>query len=669
MASPIEDLQAVGRKLRGAGNAAMDEQPRDTAAAGTTTAVLRHMPGQIPVAPSGPTAPPAAPSTGMNRLIAGARNAGSALANVPGALARGTSNVLRNPTALGAGGTALAAAPEALRVGDVLANKNSTWNDVGTQAAEGVGRIASAGAGAAGGATLGAGIGSIVPGVGTAVGGVLGGLAGGAYGYWAGDKAIKGLRSAADVDPSSPASRLAPSAPTPTTPGAPPADPPIATYSNEGVGKAPTGRPSNAPSLSDPNGAIYRDGNSFSGKDVKFGAGVYNPDGSVRPSGGLIRNQDVTNPDGSVTKSTLRGGGTVTSLDTSEGHRQNLLELQRNAAERANAAPVGGATDMGGRTSMLDDLVAKSKSGGPDLSRLPPVRRAQMEASLRQSQDANANALNIAGLHDSTARAGMGSAQAIAAMHDATQRRSNDQNNATSLRGQDITYAGHMAPLQLAAMQRAQAAQVYQNLGHDGKSDITPDMHRKAGDMMNALGLKDMAKDAYGAAASGQAITGTQDDQKRKGHEDLVDVFRSDDRFNSPDPKNPGRMIFDADGAKQAAAGLFAAHGERLSKLPADQKKQAAAEIVARSRLQERLRQPEMSAMDHVKSWVGQYDRPADNNQLPDLSGARGLRRGATLIPGNNTNDRLIETKDGRRYNAGLLSDAEAKVLRDEGVR
>ena len=139
--------------------------------------------------------------------------------------------------------------------------------------------------------------------------------------------------------------------------------------------------------------------------------------------------------------------------------------------------------------------------------------------------------------------------------------------------------------------------------------------------------------------------------------------------LNSPDPKNPGRMIFDADGAKQAAAGLFAAHGERLSKLPADQKKQAAAEIVARSRLQERLRQPEMSAMDHVKSWVGQYDRPADNNQLPDLSGARGLRRGATLIPGNNTNDRLIETKDGRRYNAGLLSDAEAKVLRDEGVR
>ena len=439
-----------------------------------------------------------------------------------------------------------------------------------------------------------------------------------------------------------------------TTPKPTAATLPVASYSNEGrstTGAGPAGV-SGPVVPTNPAGSILRTGNNYSGANIKFGADIRNPDGS------LVNGGDPNNP---------KGFG-VTSLDTSEGHRQNLLELQRNAAERAAAPAPSGAMGFGGRT-VVDDVVAKGKSGGPDLSRLPPVRRAQMEASLRQSQDANANALNIAGLHDSTARAGMGSAQAIAAMHDATQRRSNDQNNATSLRGQDITYAGHMAPLRLAAMQRAKAAQVYQNLDHDGKSDITPDMHRKAGDMMNALGLKDMAKDAYGAAASGQAITGTQDDQKRKGHEDLVDVFRSDDRFNSPDPKNPGRMIFDADGAKQAAAGLFAAHGERLSKLPADQKKQAAAEIVARSRLQERLRQPEMSAMDHVKSWVGQYDRPADNNQLPDLSGARGLRRGATLIPGNNTNDRLIETKDGRRYNAGLLSDAEAKVLRDEGVR
>jgi hypothetical protein len=69
--------------------------------------------------------------------------------------------------------------------------------------------------------------------------------------------------------------------------------------------------------MPDLTGKIVRDGNSYSGKDVKFGAEIVNP-----------RNPGVG----------------VSSLDTSEGYRQNLLELQRNAA---NAQAPGGAVGIG----------------------------------------------------------------------------------------------------------------------------------------------------------------------------------------------------------------------------------------------------------------------------------------------------------------------------------
>lgn len=199
----------------------------------------------------------------------------------------------------------------------------------------------------------------------------------------------------------------------------PPASAPAAPFSDARQGPAvPT------PAFVQKEGTILRDGNSYSGKNVQVDADIVNKDGSLRkPGGGYL------------------------STGSSEGFRQDQLELQRNAAERA-AMPVGGATDMGGRTTMMDDLVAKSKAGGPDLSKLPAGRRARLETGLRQSQEANANAMAIAGMNNSTAQAGLANSANIAAMHDATQRRSNDQNNATSLRAQDMSLAGHMAPLQ-----------------------------------------------------------------------------------------------------------------------------------------------------------------------------------------------------------------------------
>ena len=87
------------------------------------------------------------------------------------------------------------------------------------------------------------------------------------------------------------------------------------------------------PQQPNPEGTITRDGNSYSGKNIAFGADIKAP-------GGKTLNR-----------------GTVTSLDMSEGHRQNLLELDRNAAESAQREagfaanqPGGGLSGIAGRT-------------------------------------------------------------------------------------------------------------------------------------------------------------------------------------------------------------------------------------------------------------------------------------------------------------------------------
>lgn len=167
--------------------------------------------------PAAPTAtPPSAPGassrttqafqqfTGVNGGGAGSKVLGAA-----GKLGAGALNVagkLALPLAVG---------NEALQVGQVAMDPNSTGNDVAAQTAQGFGRLGAAGAGAAAGAALG----SVVPVVGTAIGG----LAGGVLGYMGADKAIEAGRSMLGVDPRAPATRappILPSNPAATTPTA-----------------------------------------------------------------------------------------------------------------------------------------------------------------------------------------------------------------------------------------------------------------------------------------------------------------------------------------------------------------------------------------------------------------------------------------------------------------
>ncbi len=94
----------------------------------------------------------------------------------------------------------VAAGAEALDVAKVATNPSATGIDVGTQVAQGAGRLGGAAAGAGAGAALG----SVVPVAGTAIGGILGGIAG----YYGADKAIEAGRSAVGVSTAAPAAAM-----------------------------------------------------------------------------------------------------------------------------------------------------------------------------------------------------------------------------------------------------------------------------------------------------------------------------------------------------------------------------------------------------------------------------------------------------------------------------
>ena len=163
--------------------------------------------GPAPAAPAAPSPIAQQANSAMERFKAGVTQTASKMApSMPspnGAIGRMVGTAAR-----GIGGVAVKAAPlvapviEGSKVAAVAMDPKSTKLDVATQAAEGVGKWGSTGAGAA----LGGGVGSaILPGPGTVVGAALGGVAG----YMGGDALIKKLRSAVGLDEASPVARTA----------------------------------------------------------------------------------------------------------------------------------------------------------------------------------------------------------------------------------------------------------------------------------------------------------------------------------------------------------------------------------------------------------------------------------------------------------------------------
>lgn len=215
----------------------------------------------------------------------------------------------------------------------------------------------------------------------------------------------------------------------PTAPAAQAVGPNQASYSNEGNNySTPEKVQTLRPPPFDPAGKIIKtvgaDGKvSYSGDNVKFGGDIYSPDGKV------VNGGDPKNP---------KGFG-VTSLDTSEGHRQNLLELQRLQSERAQREagfagnqPGGGLAGFGGGTlsSGLRDKV--NREATPDMSGMSNRQRAQMMMNDRQ----------------------LAQAREMAQMQDATQRYGTDTSAKATMRGQDMQLMGHKMTNQIALANR-----------------------------------------------------------------------------------------------------------------------------------------------------------------------------------------------------------------------
>lgn len=280
-----------------------------------------------------------------------------------------------------------------------------------------------------------------------------------------------------------------------------------------GAGVTPVG---SAPNTGVPNQASYsNEGNNYytpekvqslrpqpfdpAGKMIK----TVGADGRVTYSGSNVSGADMNiySPDGKI----VNGGdpnnpkGMGVSVVGSEGHRQNMLELQRNAVERAAApAPsVAGGFGGGGSTTMSQDLRAKTDAG-----RMPTGLSARQAANFQQQQAQTQQQGEIARAQNATAQAGNANQLRVAEMNNATQREDNAATTRTALRGHELDYERGMAPLRFQQQQREQIAGLLRASGGDpaaaartaleaGRVDLAETLSKPVATMQEQAGKAD----------------------------------------------------------------------------------------------------------------------------------------------------------------------------------
>lgn len=251
----------------------------------TNVPPVAEPPAAAPAQPKGPGA-----VNRMNAAFTGMTGMGGDPSRAMGAVAKTGQTAVKAAGRLAA---PLGVINEAVDVGKVAVDPNASGIDVATQASQGAARLASAGVGAAAGAAAG----SVIPVVGTAIGGIAGGL----LGYYGANKAIEAGRSAAGVDPRSPAER----APSLVAPAANAAPAPAATPAPGAIPATPTVQ--TVPTALQPqqNNVVTRVGNSYSGAP------------------GISGDIQIANGQGAIRAP--RGG--VSSIDTSAGYAADLKAL------------------------------------------------------------------------------------------------------------------------------------------------------------------------------------------------------------------------------------------------------------------------------------------------------------------------------------------------------
>lgn len=312
--------------------------------------------------------------------------------------------------------------------------------------------------GAVGGGAFGAGVGSVVPVAGTVAGGVAGAVGGGYLGHKAGHGVGNFLFGGDDAlvrngyDPKRNIIDVAKSAASGENGSTVFGRGNAAAGQGRGFINPPTaselpdfppnsqGQPggtvpgTGVPVPANPAGTIRRSGNSYSGENIKFGADIDNP---RNPNAG------------------------VTSLPAGPAGMRGGYELPQSVTTGDGGSTVGqGPIGFGGGT-LVDSLRAKHFST-PSASILTPgagsmkPRDARHAASIAAEQAiATARMANERGL--ATMREGGDMARANLSAN--VQRENNAATTNATMRGQDMTYQGHVLSVRQAqaAAQRAQA--------------------------------------------------------------------------------------------------------------------------------------------------------------------------------------------------------------------
>ena len=421
-----------------------------------------------------------------------------------------------------------------------------------------------------------------------------------------------------------------------------------ASYSNEGNNyNTPEKVQTLRPPPFDPSGKIIKtvgaDGKvSYGGDNVKFGGDIYSPDGKI------VNGGDPKNP---------KGFG-VTSLDTSEGHRQNLLEIQRNAAERATAPAPAGATGIGGggSTTMSQDLRAKTDAGQTPRG-LSPYDTAQLQQQQAQTQQQG----ELGRAQIAATQTGNNNALRVAEMNNATQRENNAATTRTAMRGHELDFQGRMAPIEVARQQRLRAATYMQGGGAaEGGAGGAGGRYAAAAQAAAANGDDALAQHfatlATGEQSRGAAVD-TQQASRAAGTEKLFKPFFTKDVTGKDGTVS---QQFDEVGAAKAAATVRGMYGEKFDKLSDDQKRGAILEVVAQQRNADAEAQVMPGFVDRALDVVGLYDKPAPiQGGRRDIRGGKPEKAGLISPPGVSRHDTLLRLPNGQTVNYGVVTDQQ----------
>ena len=345
----------------------------------------------------------------------------------------------------------------------------------------------------------------------------------------------------------------------------------------------------------------------------------------------------------------------VSSLDTSEGYRQNLLELQRNAAS-AQAPSVAAGIGPSGGGNVFDDLRAKANAQGGG-----PLAAAMRDASprgrlrLAEVMNANAEAAQTRGLQGEIAAAQTGATLRGQDITAGTSRANTRDTVGASLRGQDMDYAEKMDSKRLDLASRMADRKLRSDIVQASGGNMF-----KAAQMAAANGLAPADFLATGAGVQSQ---GEKADAAGRG------MFK--DLFNTPG--KDGKMESRPDLEAQAYASVMQQTGNKFGSLPKEDQTALMTESVARVRELESARSRQNGTFG--QSWLGRPNEAALDSLPTSEQNAGSKLRHAGLWDAFNSNvqmnDVLQTLPDGRvvARDPKLMTQSRLKQLEEQGAR